>query len=78
MPLDVNGYGAQFNQFVTFAEQQMQAGKSKAVARADAAPAGPLLGRAITAAKGDWVGIGAGRLKSLKDANRNGNVVVNP
>lgn len=67
MPISVNGYGAQFNQFVTFAEQQMQAGRSKAIARADAAPAGPLAGHTITAAKGDRVGIGIGRLRSLKD-----------
>ena len=41
MPISVNGYGAQFNQFVTFAEQQMQAGKSKAIARADSARPAP-------------------------------------
>ena len=67
MPLTINN--AQFNQFVQFAEQQMQAGKSKAVARVGDAQTGPLAGRTITPAKGDWVGIGVGRLRSLKDAN---------
>lgn len=70
MSLDVNGYNAQFKQFVQFAEQQMQAGKGRAVARAsDAQPGAPLEGRTITAAKHDWVGIGVGRLRCLKDAN---------
>ena len=54
MALEINN--AQFNQFVQFAEQQMQAGKTKAVARVGDAQVGPLAGRTITAAKGEFVG----------------------
>jgi len=54
MALEINN--AQFSQFVQFAEQQMQAGKSKAVARVGDAQVGPLAGRTITAAKGEFVG----------------------
>ena len=67
MALEINN--ATFNAFVDFAKTQEAAGKQKAVARVDTAGAGPLEGRTITAAKGDWVGIGVGRLRSLKDAN---------
>ena len=67
MALDINGYNATFKAFTDFATQSVEAGKSKAVARAGGE--GPLAGRVITAAKHDWVGIGAGRLGSLKDAN---------
>ena len=67
MALDINGYNATFKAFTDFATQSVEAGKSKAVARAGGE--GALAGRTITAAKHDWVGIGAGRLGSLKDAN---------
>ena len=67
MALDINGYNATFKAFTDFATQSVEAGKSKAVARAGGE--GTLAGRVITAAKHDWVGIGAGRLGSLKDAN---------
>ncbi len=54
MPLEVN---AQFNQFVQFAEQQMQAGKATAKAQVgDAAQDNPLAGRTIVAKSGDFVG----------------------
>lgn len=66
MALEINGYSAQFAKFVEFAEQQQTAGKLKAVARLDV---GGLEVRDIKAAKGDWVGIGQGRLPSLKEAN---------
>ena len=58
-----------FNAFVDFARTQDAASRQKAVARVDAPMAGPLEGRNIKAASGDWVGIGVGRLRSLKDAN---------
>lgn len=67
MAIEINN--ATFNAFVDFAKAQEAAGKQKAVARLDTTVAGPLEGRTITAAKGDWVGIGVGRLRSLKDAN---------
>ena len=68
MPLDINtGYNETFKAFTVFATKSLEAGKSKAIARTDG-PIG-ILGRTITAAKGDWVGIGVGRLSSLKDAN---------
>ena len=65
--LDINGYNATFRAFTDFAEQQIDAGKNKAIARV--VGDGPLANRTITAAKHDWVGIGVGRLRSLKDAN---------
>ena len=46
MPIDVNSYNAQFNQFVQFAEQ---AGKSTAKAQVGAAEGGALAGRTIVA-----------------------------
>ena len=68
MPLDVNtGYNDIFKAFADFATQSVNAGKSKAIARANGADG--LAGRTIAAAKHDWVGIGVGRLSSLKDAN---------
>ena len=70
MAININ---ATFNSFVDFAMQKTDAGKGKAIARvsgeANVNDAGPLQGRTIKAAKGDWVGIGIGRLKSLKNAN---------
>ena len=71
MPIDINGYSDAFRAFTDFAEKSIEAGKGKAVARVgtEVNGAGPLEGRTITAAKRDWVGIGIGRLKSLKDAN---------
>ncbi len=65
--LDINGYNATFRAFTDFAAQQIDAGKNKAIARV--VGDGPLANRTITAAKHDWVGIGRGRLWSLKDAN---------
>ena len=74
MALDISGYNAQFNQFVQFAEQQMQAGKSKAVAEIGGrAAGGPLAGRTIVASTIDHVGTFI-RFQSLKDDN---NIVRN-
>ena len=57
----------QFQQFVDFAES---AGKEKAIARlVDTDKVGNMANRTIIPGKGDWVGIGAGRLASLKQAN---------
>ena len=73
MPLDVNNQNlfqnAQFQQFVDFAENAAAAGKQKAIARVDAGELGGIVNRTIKAGSGDWVGIGAGRLSSLKRAN---------
>ncbi|MBR1589137.1 MAG: hypothetical protein IJ658_12525 [Kiritimatiellae bacterium] len=67
MALTINN--AQFNQFVQFAEQQMQAGKSKAVAEIGGRAAeGPLAGRTIIASTVDHVGTFI-RFQSLKDDN---------
>ena len=60
---------AQFQQFVDFAEAAAKAGKQKAVARVDAGELGGIVNRTIRPGSGDWVGIGAGRLASLKRAN---------
>ena len=51
MPLGINGYNDAFKAFTDFATQSVEAGKSKAVARAGGE--GPLAGRTITAAQGD-------------------------
>ena len=62
---------ATFDAFVQFAQTQEAAGKSRAVARfdADAGELGGIVNRTIKPGSGDWVGIGAGRLASLKRAN---------
>ena len=67
MALEINN--ATFNAFVEFAKTQEAAGKQKAVARFDAGELGGIVNRTIKPASGDWVGIGAGRLSSLKNAN---------
>ena len=73
MALEVNSQNlfqnAQFQQFVNFAETAVKAGKEKAIARIDAGELGGIVNRTIIPGKGDWVGIGAGRLASLKRAN---------
>ena len=73
MPLEVNSQNllqnAQIQQFVEFAEAAVNAGKQKASARLDAGELGGIVNRTIKPGKGDWVGIGAGRLASLKRAN---------
>ena len=51
MPIGVNGYSAQFNQFVQFAEQ---AGKSTAKAQVGGAAEGSARRRAATAASSKW------------------------
>ncbi len=67
MPLMIDN--AQFNQFVQFAEQQMQAGKATAKAQVgDAAQDNPLAGRTIVAKSGDFVG-NIGRFKASRDVN---------
>jgi hypothetical protein len=44
MPPGINGYNnAQFNQFVAFAQQQMEAGNNRTIARVGGD--GPLVGR---------------------------------
>ena len=60
---------AQFQQFVDFAEAAVSSGKQKAIARIDAGELGGIVNRTIRPGSGDWVGIGAGRLASLKRAN---------
>lgn len=60
---------ATFDAFVKFAETQQAAGKQKAVARLDASELGGIVNRTIKPVSGDWVGIGQGRLSSLKKAN---------
>ena len=73
MALEVNNQNlfqnAQFQQFVDFAENAAAAGKQKAVARLDAGELGGIVNRTIKPGSGDWVGIGVGRLSSLKRAN---------
>ena len=73
MALEVNNQNlfrnAQFQQFVDFAENAAAAGKQKAVARLDAGELGGIVNRTIKPGSGDWVGIGVGRLSSLKKAN---------
>ena len=72
MSLEIIGYNATFNEFVKFAEAQHTAGKDKAVARfekPDADGLGGIVNRTIKPGSGDWVGIGVGRLASLKRAN---------
>ena len=73
MALEVNSQNlfqnAQFQQFVDFAESAVAAGKQKAVARFDAGELGGIVNRTIKPGSGDWVGIGVGRLASLKRAN---------
>ncbi len=73
MALEVNNQNlfpnAQFQQFVDFAETAVAAGKQKAVARFDAGELGGIVNRTIKPGSGDWVGIGVGRLSSLKKAN---------
>lgn len=73
MALEVNyqnlSRNAQFQQFVDFAETAVTAGKQKAVARFDAGELGGIVNRTIKPGSGDWVGIGVGRLASLKKAN---------
>ena len=73
MALEVNNQNlfpnAQFQQFVDFAETAAAAGKQKAIARVDAGELGGIVNRTIKPGSGDWVGIGVGRLSSLKKAN---------
>ena len=72
MPNSINNHNlfqnAQFQQFVDFAEAAAKAGKQKAVARVDAGELGGIVNRTIRPGSGDWVGIGVGRLASLKKA----------
>ena len=60
---------AQFQQFVQFAEGAVAAGKEKAVARLSESELGGIVNRTIKPTSADWVGIGVGRLASLKRAN---------
>ena len=60
---------AQFQQFVQFAETAIAAGKQKAIARVETSEVGGIANRTIVPGSGDWVGIGVGRLSSLKKAN---------
>ena len=43
--------------------------RQKAIARLDAGELGGIANRTIKPGSGDWVGVGAGRLASLKKAN---------
>ena len=73
MALEINSQNlfqnTQFQQFVDFAEAAAKAGKQKAIARVDAGELGGIVNRTIKPGSGDWVGVGAGRLASLKKAN---------
>ena len=73
MALEVNSQNlfqnTQFQQFVDFAEAAAKAGKQKAIARVEAGELGGIVNRTIKPGSGDWVGVGAGRLASLKKAN---------
>ena len=56
MPLDINGYNATFKAFTDFATQNVNAGKSKAIARASVdVQTGALAGRTITASTTDSI-----------------------
>lgn len=56
MALDVNGYNATFKAFTDFATRSIEAGNSKAIARAPVdVQTGPLAGRSITAATTDSI-----------------------
>ena len=78
MALDIIGYNATFDAFANFAKVQSDAGKQKAVARVDTSGAQGLAGRTIKAASGDWVGVGQGRLWTLKEADNAVNKVSTP
>ena len=69
MALDIIGSSKTFDEFVKFAEEQHLTGKEKAIARLDAGELGGIVNRTIKPGSGDWVGIGVGRLSSLKKAN---------
>ena len=55
MALEVNGYSSTFKAFADFAAQQIEAGKSKAVARVDGEGGGALAGRTVTASDTDSI-----------------------
>ena len=56
MPLDINGYNDAFRAFTDFATKSVEAGQTKAIARAPVeVTTGPLTGRSITAATTDKV-----------------------
>ena len=73
MPNTINNQNlfldTQFQQFVQFAEGAVAAGKEKAVARLSESELGGIVNRTIKPTSADWVGVGAGRLSSLKKAN---------
>ena len=73
MPNTINNQNlfldTQFQQFVQFAEGAVAAGKEKAVARLSESELGGIVTRTIKPTSADWVGVGAGRLSSLKKAN---------
>ena len=69
MPSNVNIQLAEFQQFVQFAETAIASGKRKAIARVETSEVGGIANRTIKSGSGDWVGIGVGRLASLKKAN---------
>ena len=66
MGLDVNGYNAQFRQFVDFAAQEMKAGRTKAIALTDSATL--FSGSTITVQSNDKVGAFF-RKGTVKNAN---------
>lgn len=56
MPIDINGYNATFKAFTDFAAKSVDAGNSKAIARASAdVQTGALAGRTVTASTTDSV-----------------------
>ena len=66
MPSNINIQLAEFQQFVQFAETAIASGKQKAIARVETSEVGGIANRTIVPGSGDWVGIGVGRLSSLK------------
>ena len=73
MPSTINSQNlfldTQFQQFVQFVESAAAAGKEKAVARLSESELGGIVNRTIKPTSADWVGVGVGRLSSLKKAN---------
>lgn len=67
MSLGINN--PSFDVFVQFAQSHVEAGKGKSVARLDPSEVGGMGSRTVKPASGDWVGIGQGRLASLKKVN---------
>ena len=68
MPLQVGGYNDTFKAFADFAQQRVDAGKGKTIARANDIGTQSLASRTITAARGDYIGK-IGRSDDVRAAN---------